>query len=93
MSTTEILIDYITEELLDDEEDIQLKADDNILTTGLLDSMALMHLIVFIEQEFGMKIPVQEVTIRNFRTVGHITTYLQKRREALFIKKTATDKG
>ena len=74
------LKDYISEDVLDD--DTSLGYDDDLLTTGLLDSIGVMRLIAFIEETFGIQVPPEDVTIDRFRSVSAIAEYLDTRREA-----------
>jgi len=37
-----------------------------------------MRLILFLENEFDVSIPPEDMTIENFMTVSHIRTYLKK---------------
>ncbi|HUK33234.1 MAG TPA: phosphopantetheine-binding protein [Vicinamibacterales bacterium] len=50
--------------------------DDVIPETGLLDSAAIMELIVWIETRFGMEIDQADLTLENFGTVNAIARYL-----------------
>jgi acyl carrier protein len=50
--------------------------DDVIPETGLLDSAAIMELIVWLEQRFGVEIDQGDLTIENFGTVNAIVRYL-----------------
>ncbi|MDJ0728431.1 MAG: acyl carrier protein [Crocosphaera sp.] len=76
MDTQKILITYITEDLLN--RRLEIKADDDLLGDNLLDSMGIMWLIAFIEEKFDIKIPLEDVTIYNFRTVQTIDAYINK---------------
>ena len=82
MTTIEVLKKYVTKELLNGRANQQLNNDDNILTTGLIDSLGIMRLVAFIEEEFSTQVPPEDVTIDNFRTIGHIANYLQERSAA-----------
>lgn len=75
-----ILIDYITDELTHEELDDVLEVDDDLLGGGILDSLGMMKLILFIEKNFDIKVPPQDMIIENFMTVGHITTYLEEKK-------------
>ncbi len=72
------IIDYIKTELLAGRE-ANIEANDDLLGSGLIDSMAIMRLIAFLEQQFGLQIPQQDMTIENFMTVSDIEAYLTKR--------------
>jgi acyl carrier protein len=75
----EILIKYIQETLLNNEMDNELDAQDDLLGGGILDSLGMMKLILFIETKFDIKVPPEDMVIENFMTVGHINDYLSKK--------------
>ena len=54
--------------------------DDNevIPETGLLDSAAIMELIVWYESRFGLEIDQEDLTIENFGTVNAMVDYLSR---------------
>jgi acyl carrier protein len=78
----ERLARYITEALLDPGARTEngIAADEDLLGSGLLDSLGVMSLVFFIEQEVGMDIPAEDVTIENFQTLEAIEAYLARRR-------------
>ncbi|MGD8444947.1 MAG: acyl carrier protein, partial [Desulfobacterales bacterium] len=69
---------YMTKELLADQDDIDIQEDDNLLLSGLIDSLGIMRLITFIEQEFQVKVQPEDVTIENFSTINIIADYLSR---------------
>ena len=78
MVMAEGLTQFITQELLVDHDEIILTDDDDLLTTGLIDSLGIMRLVAFIEETFEKKIPYEDITIENFRSIRTIVNYLQK---------------
>jgi len=72
----ERLIKYISEQLLNNELEEELEAEDDLLGDGILDSLGMMKLILFIETEYKTKIPPQDMVIENFMTINHISQYL-----------------
>ncbi len=53
--------------------------DDQLIPqTGLLDSAALMTLIVWYEGEFGVSTDDEELTVDNFGTVNLMVDYLRR---------------
>ena len=78
----EILIDYIREQLLGGRDKVPLAAEDDLLGSGLIDSMGMMSLIAFVESRFELKVPPQDMTIENFMTVEAISNYLNRRKAA-----------
>ena len=74
---TEIIINYIKTELLIGQKNVELLAEDDLFETGLLDSLSIMRLIAFIEEQFEVKIPPQDLIIDNFITVDAMSHYLK----------------
>jgi acyl carrier protein len=56
-----------------------LRDDEVIPETGLLDSAAIMELIVWYEDRFGLSIDQDDLTIENFGTVNAMADYLSRR--------------
>lgn len=75
---TETILKYISEQLLNNELEDELEVTDDLLGDGILDSLGMMKLILFIETEYTLKIPPQDMVIENFMSVDHITSYLSK---------------
>ena len=76
------LIEYISREFLGDGSDQRVAADDDLLTSGLVDSLGVMRLVGFIESDLGVSVPPQDVTIENFGSINAIVSYLQSRTSA-----------
>jgi len=70
MDVADKITGFIKEEVvLDDDASLNNEAP---LLEGILDSMALMQLVAFLEEEFDIEIDDTEVTAENFRTIGDI---------------------
>lgn len=78
----EILITYICEDLLNNELESGLSPQDDLLGGGILDSLGMMKLILFIEQKYNITVPPQDMIIENFMTVSHITNYLTNKEQS-----------
>jgi len=54
-------------------------ADDaSFLEEGIIDSMNVMQLILFVEEEFGLRVPDQDITPDNFDSVSRIAAYVRR---------------
>ena len=53
--------------------------DTPLVSTGLVDSVALVRLASFLEQRFGLRIPDRDVTVEHFDTLALILAYLYRR--------------
>ena len=71
------IINFIQKELLNGHNPIELTTEDDLLGSGLLDSIGIMQLIQFIENANGIKIPPEDMTIENFISVEAMEIYLQ----------------
>ena len=69
---------YIANDLLN-QPDLAIGEDEDLLGSGLLDSLRVMSLVNFIEQELGIDVPAEDVTFENFVSLGAIEAYLARR--------------
>lgn len=74
----EQLARYIAVDLLNQRE-LVIGEDEDLLASGLLDSLSVMSLVHFIEQELGIDVPAEDVTIENFLSLRAIDGYLTRR--------------
>ena len=79
MEITTTLTQFISSQLLADQQDANLGPEDNLLLSGLIDSLGVMRLVNFIEAEFELEVPPQDVTIENFQSVSILAAYLENR--------------
>ena len=77
--TIHALRDYIRQELLND-EDISIEDDQDLLLTGMLDSLKVVRLASHIEQICGFNIPPEDMIIEHFGTLLQINTYIHSRK-------------
>lgn len=68
MALEQELVKYLQHKLAEK----QIDENRPLIGTGLLDSLALMDLIMFIEERTGLKVPDGDVTPENFETVSRI---------------------
>ena len=57
-----------------------LTMDTPLITSGIVDSAALMRLATFVERETGVTIPDPDINVGRFDTVRHIVEYMATRR-------------
>jgi len=78
----DILIEYIQTNLLAGQSDASLSPEDDLLGSGLVDSLGMIQLLAFIEERFEIKVPPQDMTIENFMSVEAICNYLVRLKAA-----------
>ncbi len=72
--SAEALLNYIQTSLLGGK---QITADENLLLSGLVDSLGVMSLVLFIETSLDKPIPMEDVILENFASVDAIVAYLE----------------
>jgi len=70
----EEIVAYIKNEITS-EPLLNIHSQDNLLETGILDSLGMMKLILYLEKQFKKRVPVEDMTIDNFKTVQKIASY------------------
>ena len=75
MAFREMIRDFIEGEILGN-PDQNLSFDDDLLMSGVLDSLAVMRLVDFIERKTGKRVPSNAITVENFETIDAIAGYL-----------------
>ena len=56
--------------------------EDDLLAAGLIDSMTLIDLLVSLEEEFGIRIPLDELQIEDVRSISSIARLVEHQRFA-----------
>lgn len=54
----------------------QLKDSDTLLESGILDSLGVLDLVHFIEQEFSIAVADDELVPENFQTIDRIAAFI-----------------
>jgi acyl carrier protein len=71
--------DYISRELVQDQALLPLANSASLLETGIIDSLSLLRLVLFIQQRFGIAVDDVDLVPENFDTVDAIGAYLRTR--------------
>jgi acyl carrier protein len=74
MSIEQDLLSYITKELAPGNPDIDAEAS----LAGVVDSTAVMELVVWIEGKYGFDVEIDDITQENFGSVKTLTAYIEK---------------
>ena len=53
--------------------------EDDLLATGVLDSLTLIELLLHLEQQFGMRIPLDELEIEDVRSIQSIAHLVESK--------------
>ncbi len=71
--------DYINQNILFGDDTIKYSDDDSFLEEGIIDSVGVMELILFVEQQLGVIIEDHEVTPDNFDSVNRLSAYVRSK--------------
>jgi acyl carrier protein len=52
---------------------------DNLLESGILDSLGILDLVAFVEQNFGIVLTDDELVPENFQSIEHLTGFVQSK--------------
>ncbi len=77
----EAIKEYISKHFLGDRQEADLAMSDDILSSGMIDSMGVIQLIAFVEELTQKKIPPEDMVIENFVTINAIEDYINARKE------------
>lgn len=79
MDTRQIIRAYIGENFLFSTNGSRLRDDDSFLETGVVDSMGIMELVVFVEEKFRIRVADQEVVPENFDSVDGLVAFIESK--------------
>ena len=71
--------EFILTEFLPGENPDELKDDTELMTSGILDSLATLKLITFLEKEFDISVEAHEADAENLNTVADISRFVSSK--------------
>jgi acyl carrier protein len=72
---------YILREFLPGEDPASLQPTTPLISSGVIDSIAMLSFVAFLEESFGIKIAAHEMTAENLNTIERIASFiLEKQR-------------
>jgi acyl carrier protein len=55
----------------------QLGVDDSFLDKGIIDSTGILEIVMFLEEQFGIKVADSEMLPENLDSIGNITRFIE----------------
>lgn len=74
-----VINDYISRQLVQDPSLLPLRNETPLLETGILDSLSLLRLVVFIRERFGIVVDDLDLVPEHFASVDSMCAYLRCR--------------
>ncbi len=72
--------EFILAEFLPGESSANLKDDTPLRTSGVLDSMATLKLVSFVEDKFGIEVEAHEAGVENFDRISDIAALIASKK-------------
>jgi len=72
----EAVKEFILKEFLPDESPENLSFTTALVTTGILDSLATLDLVSFLEETYGIKVAAHEVGVDHMNTIDEIASFV-----------------
>jgi acyl carrier protein len=77
MSIEQDILSYITKELAPGNTDIDAESS----LSGVVDSTAVMELVVWIEGQYGFDVEIDDITPENFGSAKSLSAYIEKNKK------------
>lgn len=74
------LTDFVKKEILHG-RNVDLEAEDDLFSTGIIDSLGILRIVAFMEEDLGVKVNDEDVVFENFKNISAMAAYLDKRAE------------
>lgn len=69
----------LTEIIAVDLEIKSLSPDEDLLEKGIIDSIGIMKLILFIEETLGIKVDDEDIVPENFQTLNNMVKFIEQK--------------
>ena len=68
---------FLESEFMTDKPEHHLLDDESLIEKGIIDSLGIMKLVSFLEEEFQIKVRDEEFVPENFETISKLHNYLK----------------
>jgi len=82
MTIEEQIRQHILQTQLPGEDPEQLQIDDDLLDSGILDSMGIMQLVAHLEKAYDISIPSGEIEPEQFASVTALAAFVREKQQA-----------
>ena len=83
MSKLPNLKEYIVSEFIPNGHTDEIQDDMDLLQSGILDSLALLKLVAFIEDKFNIALDPDEIDPENLKSINSISNLITKKKKTL----------
>lgn len=80
MDVKEQIRQYVAENFLFSDNGFELDNDESFLEAGVVDSLGVLELVTFVEENFDVQVPDEEIVPDNFDSVDRLADYIGRKR-------------
>jgi acyl carrier protein len=80
-ATEDLIRRFLAENYLFTDDPMALGLDDSLLGRGIVDSTGMLEVILFIEEQWSIKVADQDMVPENLDSVRRISAYVDSRRK------------
>jgi acyl carrier protein len=80
MNTKSTIEQFILDQLLIGSDRTDIPEDEELVNSGIIDSMGMLRLITFLEEKFDFEIGDGDVGDQNFGTLGRLVAFVDQKR-------------
>jgi len=77
MDRKAVLTEYVKNEIMHN-KNASLDENEDLLSSGILDSLAILQLVAYIDKAFEIQVPDEDVMYDNFKSINTLVEYLQQ---------------
>ena len=74
----EVILEYVREEYLDEDDDLEIDENSPLITGGIVDSFSMVSLKRFLETKYNIQIPDGKATPEAFDSVTNMMALLKE---------------
>lgn len=79
MTIEQQIKDYISRNILFSEDGFNYDDDASLLDEGIVDSIAIMELVAFVEESMSVRVEEDEIIPNNFDSVANLAGYIRRK--------------
>lgn len=79
MVDEQLIKEFILSELASEHTDDELLNTDNLIESGMIDSLGIVKLIAYLEKTYSIQITEDDIVVDNFETINTISSLLRSK--------------
>jgi acyl carrier protein len=80
MQISKSVRDFIVDNFLFGQDDGKLGDGDSLLQSGVIDSTGVLEIVVFLEEQFGIKVEDDELLPENLDSISNVAGFVERKK-------------